>query len=39
MALRGRIISFYHGGAQARPASLPGQVRVGLLQANRDPSW
>jgi stage II sporulation protein D len=41
MALRGasarRIISFYYGGAQARPASLPGQVRVGLLQANRDP--
>jgi stage II sporulation protein D len=41
MALRGasagRIISFYYGGARARPASLPGQVRVGLLQANRDP--
>jgi stage II sporulation protein D len=42
MALRGaragRIISFYYGGARARPARLPGQVRVGLLQANRDPS-
>ena len=42
MALRGasagRIISFYYGGAQARPATLPSLVRVGLLQANRDPS-
>jgi SpoIID/LytB domain protein len=42
MALRGasagRIISFYYGGAQARPATLPATVRVGLLQANRDPS-
>jgi stage II sporulation protein D len=41
MALRGaragRIISFYYGGAQARPARLPATVRVGLLQANRDP--
>jgi stage II sporulation protein D len=38
MALRGagagRIISFYYGGAQARPATLPSLVRVGLLQAN-----
>ena len=35
MALRGagagRIISFYYGGAQARPATLPSLVRVGLL--------
>ncbi len=42
MALRGagagRIISFYYGGAQARPATLPSLVRVGLLQANRDPA-
>ena len=42
MALRGasagRIISFYYGGAQARPATLPATIRVGLLQANRDPS-
>jgi SpoIID/LytB domain protein len=42
MALRGasagRIISFYYGGAQARPATLPATVRVGLLQAGRDPS-
>jgi stage II sporulation protein D len=42
MALRGasagRIISFYYGGAQARPATLPATVRVGLLQASRDPS-
>jgi stage II sporulation protein D len=42
MALRGasagRIISFYYGGAQARPATLPATIRVGLLQAGRDPS-
>jgi stage II sporulation protein D len=42
MALRGasagRIVSFYYGGAQPRPATLPATVRVGLLQANRDPS-
>jgi SpoIID/LytB domain protein len=42
MALRGasagRIISFYYGGAQARPATLPATIRVGLLQADRDPS-
>ncbi|HEV2892936.1 MAG TPA: SpoIID/LytB domain-containing protein [Actinomycetota bacterium] len=42
MALRGastgRIISYYYGGAQARPATLPATIRVGLLQANRDPS-
>jgi stage II sporulation protein D len=42
MALRGasagRIISFYYGGAQPRPATLPATIRVGLLQANRDPS-
>ncbi len=42
MALRGasagRIISYYYGGAQARPATLPATIRVGLLQANHDPS-
>ena len=42
MALRGasagRIISFYYGGAQARPATLPATIRVGLLQAGHDPS-
>jgi stage II sporulation protein D len=42
MALRGatagRIISFYYGGAAARPATLPAAIRVGLLQAGRDPS-
>jgi len=42
MALRGagagRIISFYYGGAQARPATLPAFVRIGLLQAGHDPS-
>jgi stage II sporulation protein D len=41
MALRGasagRIISFYYGGAQARPATLPATIRVGLLQASHDP--
>jgi stage II sporulation protein D len=42
MALRGasagRIISYYYGGAQAGPATLPATIRVGLLQADRDPS-
>jgi hypothetical protein len=42
MALRGasvgRIISFSYGGASARPATLPATIRVGMLQANRDPS-
>jgi stage II sporulation protein D len=42
MALRGatagRIISFYYGGSAARRATLPAAIRVGLLQANRDPS-
>ena len=42
MAMRGagagRIISFYYGGAKARPASLPATIRVGLLQADHDPS-
>jgi stage II sporulation protein D len=42
MALRGvtagRIIAFYYGGARAASATLPGMVRVGLLQAGRDPS-
>jgi SpoIID/LytB domain protein len=41
MALRGatagRIISFYYGGSVARPARLPAAIRVGLLQADRDP--
>jgi stage II sporulation protein D len=41
MALRGaragRIISFYYGGAQAKAATLPATIRVGLLQANHDP--
>ena len=41
MARRGvsaaRIVSFYYGGAQARPATLPPELRVGLLQAGRDP--
>jgi stage II sporulation protein D len=41
MALRGagagRIISFYYGGAQPRPATLPALVRIGLLQAGHDP--
>jgi hypothetical protein len=42
MALRGasagRIISFYYGGSVARPATLPANIRVGLLQAGYDPS-
>jgi stage II sporulation protein D len=42
MALRGasagRIISFYYGGSVARPATLPANIRVGLLQAGHDPS-
>ena len=42
MALRGyaagRILSFYYGGAKAESVSLPDTIRVGLLQANRDPS-
>ena len=42
MAMRGasagRIISFYYGGAKARPATLQGTIRVGLLQADHDPS-
>src|SRR6266511_919930 len=42
MALRGasagRIISFYFGGAVAKPATLPATIRVELLQAGRDPS-
>jgi SpoIID/LytB domain protein len=42
MALRGytasRILSFYYGGATVRSATLPATIRVGLLQANRDPS-
>ena len=42
MAVRGaaasRILSFYYGGAQARSVRLPATIRVGLLQANRDPA-
>jgi SpoIID/LytB domain protein len=41
MALRGRraatILGFYYGGAVPRGASLPAAVRVGVLQAPRDP--
>jgi stage II sporulation protein D len=41
MALRGysasRILSFYYGGAKAGSVRLPATIRVGLLQANRDP--
>jgi SpoIID/LytB domain protein len=42
MALRGanaaRILAFYYGGAKVRGVRLPAEIRVGLLQANRDPS-
>jgi hypothetical protein len=42
MALRdasaGRIISFYYGGARAGSVGLPSTIRVGILQANHDPS-
>ena len=42
MALRGysasRILSFYYGGAKAGSVRLPATIRVGLLQANQDPS-
>jgi stage II sporulation protein D len=42
MALRGysasRILSFYYGGARAGSVRLPATIRVGLLQASRDPS-
>jgi SpoIID/LytB domain protein len=42
MAVRGyaasRILSFYYGGAKAGSVRLPSTIRVGLLQANRDPS-
>jgi stage II sporulation protein D len=42
MALRGasagRIISFYYGGAQVRPATLPAFVNIGLFQAGHDPA-
>lgn len=41
MALRGRsaaaILGFYYGGAVPRSAGLPAAVRVGVLQAPRDP--
>jgi stage II sporulation protein D len=41
MALRGasagRIIGFYYGGSVPRPATLPATIRVGMLQAGRDP--
>jgi SpoIID/LytB domain protein len=42
MAVRGaaasRILAFYYGGAKAGSARLPATIRVGLLQANRDPA-
>ncbi|HVD15756.1 MAG TPA: SpoIID/LytB domain-containing protein [Actinomycetota bacterium] len=42
MALRGRsaaaIVGFYYGGAAARRVALPAAIRVGVLQAPRDPS-
>jgi SpoIID/LytB domain protein len=42
MALRGasagRILAFYYGGATVGSVRLPATIRVGLLQANRDPS-
>jgi hypothetical protein len=42
MTLRGysasRILSFSYGGARAGSVRLPATIRVGLLQANRDPS-
>src|SRR4029453_13666542 len=34
----GRTLSFYSGGAKAESVPLPDTIRVGLLQANRDPS-
>ncbi len=41
MALRGRraagILGFYYGGAVPRSAALPAAIRVGVLQAPRDP--
>jgi stage II sporulation protein D len=41
MALRGlpasRILAAYYGGARAAPARPPARLRVGLLQADRDP--
>jgi stage II sporulation protein D len=41
MALRGRraatIIGFYYGGAVPRNVALPAAIRVGVLQAPRDP--
>jgi hypothetical protein len=42
MALRGagagRIISFYYGGAQARPATLPAAVRSGCSRPTATPA-
>jgi stage II sporulation protein D len=42
MALRGvsagRILTHYYRGARVAPARPPSQVRVGLLQADRDPA-
>jgi SpoIID/LytB domain protein len=42
MALRGasagRILAFYYGGATVGSVGLPASIRVGLLQANHDPS-
>jgi SpoIID/LytB domain protein len=41
MALRGRraasILGFYYGGAVPHRAALPSAIRVGVLQAPRDP--
>jgi len=41
MALRGRsaatILGFYYGGAVPHRAALPAAIRVGVLQAPRDP--
>jgi stage II sporulation protein D len=42
MGLRGfaasRILAFYYGGARAGSVPLPSTIRVGMLQANRDPA-
>jgi hypothetical protein len=37
-AAASRILAFYYGGAKAGSARLPATIRVGLLQANRDPA-
>jgi SpoIID/LytB domain protein len=42
MGIRGsaasRILAFYYGGARAGSVALPSTIRVGMLQANRDPA-